>query len=430
MALSKGPLAPEQRNQCYLRMVMAGMVLSLAGVSSSLAEPIPQKIKDAVVKGSDYLLKSAKADGHFPGHHSDKIGNTALPVYALIKCSEPLDHPAIKNALPHLTRYAMTVNPAKDEFFTYNASSVLLTLDAVRDAVVKKRMVVNFRSRNESTGDNKARLIKRRIIKINIPKFVAVIRKLAVTLARTQNYDGGFGYKPNSRSDLSNTQYAALGMWAARRSGFKLNQQALTKMADWVMSTQKQPAQKDPNTTWQPTSAAFLYTGDDRPASTIMTGAGIGTLAVLHFELTKRLFIRGKANDGGEYESPGEQPKFRPADQKPKPVVVTKKFIKHPLKIKRAIDCGFKWWEESGFTIDNAYHFYTLERACVLTQTKEIGGTDWYHHVSERVVKTQTADGSWTNYNNADKNLATSWTLLFLVKATSQMLDLKPSPAK
>ena len=408
------------------RFTILVIALSLTMTMNTIAAPAKMnpRVKKAVEKGKVYLIDSIQADGRFPGTFVDQAGNSALSIYALLKCGIPVDHAVMKKALPGIIRYANTALPNRDNKFTYNAGIVLLALDALREA---NDNPVRGGASPGSPGEKGAAPK----VKINRNKLRAAIHRLARMLVKSQNGDGGYGYKFGSRSDLSNTQYGALGMWAARRSGYKVNKTSLTKLARYVMSIQEKFEAGDRYS--EPDAAGFSYGANNKKATQPMTAAGIGTLAIIFSEITK------KRIDRKEYESPGDKPvegeekevqliedgaaandKNKKPQDKP-----GKKMIKRPPNIQEAIDAAFAWLAENGYAHPDSYHLYGLERACTLTNTTKIGGADWYALLSDIAVGMQRPDGSWLNSRN-DVNISTAWTLLFLVRATRQMIETDP----
>lgn len=166
-------------------------------------------------------------------------------------------------------------------------------------------------------------------------------------------HDGAFGYGEGGRWDLSNTQYAALGLRAAAILGVEVPRRVWSQLADKVVDSQR-------------SRGGFAYTdvreGDDAYAS--MTAAGIAVLAICCEQL----------------EGPGRSV---------------------PLLHKR-IARGWEWFAANKETIGDLrerwslYFHYGLERAAILCDVTEIDGVDWYRTGARMLVGAQGPTGGWT----------------------------------
>jgi len=82
-------------------------------------------------------------------------------------------------------------------------------------------------------------------------------------------------------------------------------------------------------------------------------------------------------------------------------------------------------WIENNYYIDQNYpigqtflyyYLYSLAKACLLWDVKEINGHDWYEEMAEFLISKQEADGHWsgTDPDEEPDNVATCWALLAL----------------
>lgn len=250
----------------------------------------------------------------------------------------------------------------------------------------------------------------------------AWIRDMVLFLINSQKSSGGFGY-PKFREDLSNTQYALLGLRAARDSGSRVPGRAFKRVMDRVLAIQEQDGPKvlrtlggengertykidagDRARGWAYMTNPFLATGS-------MTTAGISSLAICHDALTR----------------PRRLPTYTP---------------RLSSTVHRSIQDGFAWLD-ANFTVGrnppaNApawhyYYLYGLERAAILAGRVLIGRHDWYVTGARYLVGHQKADGRWSTgvlggkeHEKSDA-LDTAWAILFLKKAT-RPLDPIPAP--
>lgn len=164
--------------------------------------------------------------------------------------------------------------------------------------------------------------------------------------------DGGFGYAANGgRADLSNTQYAALGLRAARSMGVSIERKVWTSLLDDVVKAQA-------------SYGGFSYTDrrEQEPYAS-MTVAGIAVLAICQQALGEQ--ARGATLAG-----------------------------KHIAR-------GWQWMDKNLKDIGDrmtrwSYYFhYGLERAAILTDIEQVGREDWYRRGAKMFVDDQLAGGGW-----------------------------------
>jgi hypothetical protein len=86
---------------------------------------------------------------------------------------------------------------------------------------------------------------------------------------------------------------------------------------------------------------------------------------------------------------------------------------------------SFAYSRESGFSY---YALYALERACVLNDLPTLGGIAWYVRGAEALLAMQGEDGSWTCRGDVDPLASTSFSLLFLLRATESLHPTTPRP--
>lgn len=164
--------------------------------------------------------------------------------------------------------------------------------------------------------------------------------------------DGGFGYIANGgRADLSNTQYAALGLRAARSMGVSIERKVWTSLLDDVVKAQT-------------SYGGFSYTDrrEQEPYAS-MTVAGIAVLAICQQALGEQ--ARGATLAG-----------------------------KHIAR-------GWQWMDKNLKDIGDrmtrwSYYFhYGLERAAILTDVEEVGRENWYRRGAKMLVDDQLNGGGW-----------------------------------
>jgi len=295
---------------------------------------IQGKINDAIERGCRFLLSEQNLDGGFSYHAAGyPSGSTALALYALVKSGVSKDHPSVRRA----AAFVRCHHPHR----TYSAGCHLLSLCALDDPADK-----------------------------------ALIERTAQDLASWQRRKGGFGY-PDGEIDLSNSQYAALGLRAAANHGVKIDRSVWEELAARTLMHQKQEASP-----YAP--AGFGYHPVSRPSGSI-TSAGVGILAICEEQL-------GRRSD-----------------------------------ISTAIKKGIQWLAQNFSANSNPvqgegaantwlyYYLYGMERVGGLTGLNQFGPHDWYREGSRFLVEAQEPVGSWPG----DKQSNTCFALLFLSRATS-----------
>ncbi len=163
---------------------------------------------------------------------------------------------------------------------------------------------------------------------------------------------GGFGYTPKGGHwDLSNTQYAALGMRAAASLGVPISRRRWIALGRTVLTAQVR-------------RGGFGYRPKGRGSNPSMTVAGIAVLQICRMQL----------NDKGTLSK-----RMRSA-------------------IRRAWDYMANNKESIGAGSDSqrSYYFhYGLERAAILSDLEMVDGIDWYRTGVRMLLEDQDPDGGW-----------------------------------
>jgi len=317
-------------NHLLIKTVSAGGPWWLEIVQT---HPLTQRrIDRAIRSGQQFLMERQLPDGSWSDYPDYGGGSTALAVYTLLKSGVAVEHASVRKGLAHLRRH-----PAQH---TYSMALALLAVGAA----------------NQS-GDE------------------AWMQDMADELLRWQERGGMWGYPFGG--DLSNTQYAALGLWAAEKRGIRVPQAAWTDLAQAVLSCSDKS--KPPG---------FGYTPGSAPTPS-MTAAGIGTLAIclLHLEdKSGSLFKRAERAIAGGAEWLGDH------------------CWMHPLQ------GDAEMW--------TLYMLYGMERAGALTGLEKFGSHPWYPEGAEWLLDRQRVTGGW---GGGDADVNTSFAVLFLARATAKL---------
>ncbi len=302
------------------------------------------EVDAAIAKGVGWLLSAQTTDGSFRGSQFEHYrGFTAFCAYTLLKCGVPPDHPAIEAAFSWLER--------QDLHRTYDLGCALMAYEAL--------------------GDSRP---------------MAIVKEYAKKLVRSagngQRRNGGrWGYPGNHAggdmgwTDLSNTQFAVLGLRAAHKCGVKVGSRSLwTRIADDLLTDQD-------------AYGGFPYRPGGKHSAS-MTCAGITALVL----------CRDMLEDMGG--SDGARGRLR--------VGIKRGFMwleKH-WAVDRAIDFGHNGNANPAW---HYYYLYGLERVCAFTDEARVGSHDWHAEGTKVLVAAQKPPGVWK-----DSDTETCFALLFL----------------
>ncbi len=296
------------------------------------------RINRAIDRGVEYILSRQHMDGSWAYKSAEyRNGQTALSVYTLLKSGISSDHHAIRRALEFLRSHP----PVK----TYSAACQLMALAATR--------------RDQHLG---------------------WMEEIVEDLLDWQA--GTWGY-PLGSLDLSNTQYAALGLRAAAQRGIAIPFRAWEKLGSNVIS-------------YQHNDLGFGYR-PGRTSTGSMTAGGVSVLCIV-------------------LEQVGVDGPLPPRQRK---------------AMEKARDEGLAWLAENFAVNANPqphsgkpnqrwleYYLYGLERVGGLAELERIGPHDWYWAGAAYLVDAQKKDGNWaTAYGESEPN--TCFALLFLERATA-----------
>jgi hypothetical protein len=379
---------------------------------------LQERINAAIDKGAAWLRTQQKDSGWMApvvqrGEPRYKIGTSALAGLALLASGDTRGTPALDKI--------MTVCRAEDESLGTTGGRT-----TYETGVLMMFTVEYYRSRAKEAppkgGTREGRPPKN---PCSLPPDVlAWLQQMVDWMVSKQQDNGGWGY-PAHRPDLSNTQYAILGIRAARDCGANVPATTFEKALALALAWQAQDGPKArrllPNA--DPSGSPYVIEAGDRergwpymtappPAYTgSMTTAGLALLAVSHDALLRPRHLE-------RYDSAAQR--------------VT----------EQAVQDGFAWLDKH-WTVErnpgpsapnwHYYYLYGLERAAALCGRSLVGLHDWYIEGARYLVDQQKPEGFWgtgtlgfDNEYEANTLLDTCWALLFLKRATRPMPPIEP----
>jgi hypothetical protein len=296
--------------------------------------PLAVRVNQAIARGVQHLRSTQGADGRWLGDETRFPGGmTAFAAYTLQKSGVRRGAPEVSSALR-----ALAAIPPRS---TYDTSVRLLLYQTLGDGTAWR----------------------------------AEAERCLAALVTTQR-EGAWGY-PEDPLDLSNAQFALLGLRAAHDLGLEVPEETLVDAARALWRSQEEA------------SGGFRYR-EEMPATGGMTAAALGSAALL---------------DGFAAGSPALAAVLK----------------KHRKDLVRAHDwLALRWdpahnaWGPRTWTPGwHTAYLWAVERYCELAGLQELGGRDWYKEGAEYLVGIQAADGAF-----GEKLEDTCFALLFLRRTT------------
>ncbi len=426
--------------QAQPKVAPSPAVLSKANVAS-----IDQaEINRAIAKGVQYLKNEILAQA--PLYHRSELadvapgnahlGALALAGLALLECDVPPDDSSVQIA-------AQSIRAAADQLHaTYTLATAILFLDRLQLNIPPQALLVR-KSQNDRTSHKKA---------VNDRD---LIRSLALRLMARQDVGGFWGYglprvskaeeettlqqalagktpsKKLGYSNLSNSQFAALALWAAKRHGVPVRPalEAVARAAR-AQQTSEGTWSYDLNLAMKHTSACagliFLALERGLQDDSIQRGSGKTVDPKLNKHIlddpavAKAMNFLGKMLAKPPVLSAKKKEERREHAQRIKEyyeVYENNKGV-NPPPVAWTMDFAFSGTIFGADSWGDLYLLWSIERVGVIYDVNTIqpkGGKDWYLWGSEIIVANQKENGQWEDRFPGVPD--TCFALLFLKRA-------------
>jgi hypothetical protein len=416
-----------RRDNTMMRHFFAGIaVLGAAVLQAAHADaPDKEQIQQAVNRGVLHLRELQAADGTWPAHPA---GATALVGLTLLECDVPATDPAVQKAANYLRQAWTDIN---DRHTTYALSLTILFFDRLGDPadipIIQALAVRLLGGQNTkggwsytcpSFGPEDVRRLKKlveRQVELKTqsgpPKPApspgdkpALPREIRQLLTRMEQKGpappGRLDAMVGGGGDNSNTQFAILGLWTARRQGIPV-EKALARTATRFRSTQH----ADGGWGYMATLGRMPKFGATTPS---MTCAGLLGLALGY----------GSDREAMLHTAPGLKSAKAASSKAPpgptKDPVLRAGFTALARVIGRPLEDAGPGGVAAGLG-DMYYLLWSVERVAVAYGLPTIGNKDWYAWGAALLLAAQRADGGWRGKFGTDVD--TSFALLFLRRA-------------
>ena len=371
---------------------------------------LKKKIDEAIQRGAKWIRAHQKMSGQLAAvkhggadHH--QIGGTALAGLALLAAGDKKGDDVVDKAMAFCRK--------KDE----ELAGGRMVYDTGVLLMFVTKYYGKFPKPKKPRGHTREAKPKRN--PCQMPEDIREwVRSLANFLVEKQSPAGDWAY-PAGTPDLSNTQYAMLGLRDAKDCGIPIPPQVFKRVLDRTLARQQQDGPDVPRVlrekkrtyvVGKDKARGWYYRDPTNSITGSMTTAGIAVLQIAHDGLLR----------------PRKFPGYKASEQ---------------LKVAQAIQDGFAWMDKH-FAVDrnpgmkgwHYYYLYGLERAAVLGGRDLIGEHDWYIKGAKYLIEHQKPDGRWSTGElgnaaelEANDVLDSAWAILFLKRATRPLVPL-PAP--
>ena len=337
----------------FLWILLAGERPAVqAGVTS-------EQVERAIRDGVRFLKDRQRPDGSWPDmDRAAQTGPTSLATIALLTAGEKPGSPVIQRALAFLRQFT------PDQLnSTYSISLQTMVFAAAEPDRDRNRILAN----------------------------AEVLERAQIKFGDKMRWPGSWNYiNPQVHpGDNSNTQYAILGLNAAREAGVTIRPEV------WALTRTYFEVSQHRDGGWG-------YTPAHKQSTASMTCAGISSL-----------ILSGSRRYEGMEHLQGESVVDCGRGGYNASLARAMDWLANHFDVKQNFGNGQQW---------KYYYLYALERAGRLGGVRFFGQNDWYRLGAEEIVGLQNKfSGFWSSGQENDV-VATSFALLFLAKGRAPVL--------
>lgn len=356
----------------------------------------------SVNRATQWLRRQQAGDGSFsdrggyPLGTVGGLGSTALALQALLHAGIKIDDPTIRSALAHLA--------AKKSNQSYDLGAKIMAIEA---KYIPLEALADIEAYSETAI--------RETLRAKVSKDdLGVVEEAAKLLIERQGRDGGFGYvSATDEPNLSNSQYALLGLKSASRMGVKVPIEVWSRFsklladAGMAVGVPIDVAVKrwgaEEVEVWKVAPRGWQYYLPRRASAAIgmegntssMVTAAITCAAICASELRN-----ANAADPALLQRLSEVEQGGIA------------WLTKWYGMRGSWPSGAWWGPSMRFM-----YCYSFERAMVLSRAKEIDSHNWFLEGAAVLLSEQKVDGRW-DCGMGTPVIDTAFALLFLKKAT------------
>ncbi len=326
-----------------------------AWVRSSFRGHVDRQADAAIQRGVVGLRKAVERELADRNNPTNPIALSAFTTYALLKCDVAADDPTVARALDLLLE--------KEPEGNYTVSLVAMALATALEKGAPRREQLEKR-----------------------------LRRMADILVDSQLKSGGWSYGTRNYPeqafggwvyDLSNTQFAILGLRAAANGGMKIPR------TTWERALALLDKSQMPDGGWS-------YQGGDGSSYDRMTAAGAYSWIICAISLDEKLAPEAAAENA---------------------------------RLRAALNWLARSRESKPLASPPDYYFlYSLERCCMIAKIEQLGTRDWYADGASLLVRSQSPEGIWSGGHSPA--VGSSMALLFLRKAFIARPDIATESAR
>ena len=358
------------------------------------------KVAESIERGVESIKRMQESDGHWGGAKDPQVmGHTALPLLTLLKAGVPADDEHVTLAFTFLDTQAFS--------YTYSAACYLMAIHA-RYAPHLDTLDTDVDTARAARSDPAATKA------LLSPVHAKRVEQGLAFLRSAQTADGlwSYGVQLEGRRDydLSNTQYALLGLRAAADCGAEVPDE-VWRASLRALATHQEA--KGPKSELQTLEVKDGYAFQHRDASSArgwrykdeFTDGPLGKATVPTLPTTGSMTTSGLGCLAIAREGLWHTRRFTGRERK---------------QVEDALRDGLTWLQDHYDVTDNPgapganhlYYLYGLERAGMLLGRRWVGTHDWYREGADLLMGLQTEAGAWGDH------VACSFAVLFLKRAT------------